>query len=66
MPTYVRDQRGVPIGYFTQAGRHITHLWTMGGRRLGQYDSDTDLTQDTNGRWIGQGNLLLTLLTTLA
>ena len=62
MREYIRNTQGVPIGYFTQNGRHITHLWTMGGRRLGQYDSDTNLTQDANGRWVGQGNQLLMLL----
>jgi hypothetical protein len=63
MREYVRNQRGEPIAYFTRNGRHIVYLWTMGGKRLGQYDSDSNVTQDANGRWIGQGNLLLTLLT---
>jgi len=62
MSEYIRDRSGQPIGYFTQQGRHITHLWTIGGKRLGQYDINSNITQDTSGRWVGQGNLLLTLL----
>ncbi|MBR2267392.1 hypothetical protein [Sphingobium sp.] len=58
---YIRNQRGEPIGYTTQNGAQ-THLWTMSGKRLGQYDAHSNMTQDVSGRFVGKGNILLTLL----
>lgn len=59
---YIRDKRGRVLGMLRESGDRTELLNQNGNRVLGWYDSSRDETRDGEGRIVGLGNLLITLL----
>ncbi len=58
----LRDARGRMIGEVVTGAAGIQTLRDRSGVRLGEYDPAVDVTYDAGGRWLGEGNLLASLL----
>lgn len=56
------DRNGRKIGEIRtdSSGRQIAS--DASGRKVGEYDPRSNVTQDANGRKMGQGNLLASLI----
>ena len=57
----LRDRNGSLIGKVEHTA-HTQILWDKNNSKLGTYDPRENATRDRNGRKVGSGNLLLTLL----
>ena len=58
---YLRDQRGRILGWLDQVNDKL-YIRDWMGRICGWYDTKTNYTRDKQGRIVGRGNLLTTLL----
>ena len=58
----LRDKRGRILGWFDDGIDGKIYLRDWMGRRCGWYDTKSDTTRDSQGRLVGRGNLLTTLL----
>lgn len=63
--TYIRDRYGRVIGMLEEGaalpkGNQV--LRSPNGILVGTYEANGNVTRDNHGRFMGQGNLLLTLL----
>jgi hypothetical protein len=57
----LKDKHGLRIGEIREsAGRLV--IFDKHGRKCGEYDPKSNLTKDSHGVKVGQGNLLTTLL----
>ena len=62
MGQILRDRNGRKIGEIREIRGGKLEIRDNNGRKLGTYDPREDKTRDSNGRSIGYGNLLTTLL----
>jgi hypothetical protein len=58
----LKDAKGKVMGKIWTSGHGVQELKDSKGKKLGYYDPRTDVTKTRNGRKVGKGNLLLTLL----
>lgn len=58
----IKDAKGKVIGRIWTSGFGVQELKDSKGKKLGYYDPRTDITKTSNGRKVGKGNLLMTLL----
>ncbi len=58
----LRDANGNTIGYIETDSNGKQTLRDSHGNLLGYYDSNSNYTRDSNGTFIGEGNILTTLL----
>ena len=58
----LKDAKGKVIGKIWTSGHGVQELKDYKGKKLGYYDPRTGITKTSNGRKVGKGNLLLTLL----
>lgn len=58
----LKDAKGKVMGKIWTSGHGVQELKDSKGKKLGYYDPLTDVTKTRNGRKVGKGNLLLTLL----
>ena len=57
----IQDWTGKILGFKEQIGSKLwLYDWT--GRKIGYYDSSTGKTYDWTGRIVGQGNILMSML----
>ena len=57
----IKDHTGRLIAYTEQRGNRLwLHDWT--GKMLGYYDLSTNKTYEWTGRYVGPGNIVMTLL----
>ena len=61
MTRVLKDNHGIKIGEIRVSGSKQI-IFDSSGRKMGEYDEDTDMTKDRNGRKVGSGNLLSSLL----
>ena len=59
---YLRDKRGRILGWIDNSITGKLYIRDWMGRICGWYDIRTNLTRDKQGRIVGRGNLLTTLL----
>ncbi|MBE7157468.1 MAG: hypothetical protein INR62_03370 [Rhodospirillales bacterium] len=59
----LRDRQNKVIGYIVTRSDGKQQAETFSGHVLGYYDPKRDRTEDRQGRTVGYGNLLATLLT---
>jgi hypothetical protein len=59
---YLRDRNGKQLGKIKQLSNGRLELRNPIGKLLGNYDPKSNLTRNANGRLVGKGNLLATLL----
>ena len=59
---FLRDDKGRTIATITSKQSGFLEIRNAKGQCLGTYDSKRNITIDWNGRSIGTGNLLATLL----
>jgi hypothetical protein len=58
----LRDDRQIPIAYLEKVG-FVTRLYDKyGSKLLGTYNASNNATYTVNGKFIGNGNLLITLI----
>jgi hypothetical protein len=62
MDKYLKNSKGHEIGRMVQRGPNHIYIYNQKGRELGTYKIKEDRTFDTQGRFIGTGNQLTTLL----
>lgn len=62
MGQVLRDRNGRRLGEIKEVGGGKLEIRDSNGRRCGTYDPREDRTRDSQGRPIGSGNLLATLL----
>ena len=58
---YLRDKRGCILGWLDQVNDKL-YIRDWMGRICGWYEPKTNYTRDKQGRIVGRGNLLTTLL----
>ena len=61
----LKDKNGNRIGEIKDNG-NVQTIHDKNGNRLGEYKLSTNTTHDRNGNKIGTGNLLVTLLNSIA
>ena len=59
---YLRDKRGRILGWREQGVNDKLYIRDWMGRICGWYENKTNYTRDKQGRIVGRGNLLTTLL----
>ena len=59
---YLRDKRGRILGWLDDGVGSKMCIRDWQGKIWGWYDPKTDFTRDKQGRIVGRGNLLATLL----
>jgi len=60
--SFLKDKSGRKIGKISTASNGVQTLWDTKSVKKGTYDPKTNKTRDAQGRMIGTGNLLSTLL----
>lgn len=61
MDQILRDAHGKKLGTIKQEnGKEV--IRNANGKKLGSYDANNNTTRDANGRKIGTGNILTSLL----
>jgi len=58
----LKDKQGRTIGRISTASNGVQTIKDAHGRRKGAYDPKSNKTKDAQGRSVGTGNLLTTLL----
>lgn len=61
MSQILRDREGRKLGEIREQGEFL-RIWDKEGRTQGYYNPKTNKTHDKDGRTVGSGNLLTTLL----
>jgi hypothetical protein len=61
MIQFLRDRNGKMIGQLKTQG-DLIWLLNRNGIMQGRYNTKTDFTYDRNGKMVGRGNLVVTLL----
>ena len=59
----IRDRSGRRLGSIESQSDGSEVARNEAGRKLGHYDESSDVTYDVNGRRVGIGNLLSSLIT---
>jgi len=58
----LKDKQGRTIGKISTSSNGVQTIKDPSGRTKGTYDPKTNKTKDAQGRLVGSGNLLTTLL----